>query len=155
MNMKKFNYITSALLVLIAGYIFKESSGLMNVDKKDIGPGFYPNLIAGIMIILAIALFVQTLRNHEPEEKKKERSPMAIKPYIAMVLLVLYIFLMNKIGFIITSVLFMMILTYLFFGTEFRKNLLPSLCISVMVPVGIYLLFHNLLKVPLPRGILF
>ncbi len=154
--MKKINYLTSCLLVFIAGYYIHEASKLINVDRKDVGPGFYPHLIAGIMILLAVLLLIQTIRS--PAASRNEASsfqPGKLKPYAAMLSLILYIFLMNRLGFISTSIVFMLLLTCLFFGKDFRHHLLSSVCIAIGVSVGIWVLFHNLLKVPLPGGILF
>lgn len=62
---------------------------------------------------------------------------------------VIYLFVLDKLGYLLATFAFMLLL----FGLGKMKPWVVLLCALLSV-VGSYYIFHGLLKVPLPRGIL-
>ena len=83
---------------------------------------------------------------------------MKLKNWAAtLVLLFLYILLLDKLGFVVSSVLYMFIQMCLFVPAEFRskKNYILFAVISLVLPVAVNLLFVNAFSLILPTGVLF
>lgn len=115
------------------------------------GPAFWPRILLGIIIVLEIVLIVLTYRKFKKGELKKEKDPEVINPqnlYIGIGAMALYILLINYLGFLISTILFMFAMMH-FLQVKLRRNIIVSL-------VGSYIIayvFVGLLMVPLPQGI--
>lgn len=120
------------------------------------GPGLFPTIISGCMILGGVVLIFKGLRN------LKETGWFALEPwakslrtYITLGLifsaLLFYILFSEVLGFPITAVL---ILFPLFLWTRGLKKFTSSLIISVTFSLAIYIIFVKLMHVPLPGGLL-
>lgn len=115
------------------------------------GAAFWPRILLGVIILLEIALIFFTAIKFKNGELKKERDPGRINPqnlYIGIGSMFAYIVLMNYVGFLISTVLFLLFLMYILKVPPLR-NILTSV-------VGAYLIaivFVSLLLVPLPEGV--
>ncbi|WLD94472.1 tripartite tricarboxylate transporter TctB family protein [Alkalihalobacillus sp. AL-G] len=140
--------VSIALLLLAIFYLvlsFKLPSYAyvpVDSDLVPIGLGF-------ILIGLSVALFFQ--KDYEKEEHE-ERIPRKELPIVLGVVgfIIFYIFLLEIIGFILVTVLFLFFCS-LFLG--YRKHMINA-AVSLAVPILIYILFDSFLKVQLPMGIL-
>jgi len=119
-------------------------------------------LVAGLSII-HIATNLLKLKKAEPEAGsgaqagkaafKFERSQRLMA--ITVLLICAYIFCFTRLGFILSSILFLLAEIFLLIPAENRKKwALFTVCFSVGVPVVIYFLFTKLLSMFLPRGLL-
>jgi putative tricarboxylic transport membrane protein len=115
------------------------------------GPEFFPNILAGLLILAGATLFVQGWRKGQ---RLGGLDPGELKGLgLVNVLLVLgsvvfYIYLSDFLGFLVTSFIIL-------FGLAkwLRVSLLNSLIAGVGVTLGIYVLFAKVLLVPLPWGL--
>ncbi len=116
------------------------------------GSGFL-SLLAGCFIsLMALIVLLQSLLQRQGKEAKlsslwegvKWRRPLAIG-----LILVAYILVLEKVGFLITSLLTLFVM---FKGVE-KISWGKAILISVSISAGSFLLFNNLLKATLPRGI--
>ena len=116
------------------------------------GSGFL-SLLAGCFIsLMALIVLLQSLLQRQGKEAKlsslwegvKWRRPLAIG-----LILVVYILVLEKVGFLITSLLTLFVM---FKGVE-KISWGKAILISVSISAGSFLLFNNLLKATLPRGI--
>ncbi len=120
------------------------------------GPGLFPTIIAGCMLLGGVILVFKGIRVL-PETGWLTLEPWAktLRSYITLGLifaaLFFYILVSDKLGFIITCV---MILIPLLFWTRGQKRILSSLIISVSFSLIIYLVFVKFMRVPLPSGLL-
>jgi hypothetical protein len=75
---------------------------------------------------------------------------------LATVLLIAaYIFCFTRLGFILSSVLFLLMQIFLLTPADKRRKFAAFIvCVSVLTPVGLYLLFTRVLSMYLPRGFL-
>jgi len=112
------------------------------------GPGFFPLLLAAVMMILSLFLII-------PEKKKESiRKVFSIRLIgrvsIVFVALLVYFFFLESLGFIIVSFFLM---TFLFVVVASQKWHIALSQAFFFVGLA-YLLFEILLKSQLPRGVI-
>ena len=74
-----------------------------------------------------------------------------LRVIVSVGLLLAYTYLFSRLGFVLTSAIFIGIFAYLF-GS--RSVLKIALCMG-LIPVAVWLFFEKLFRIPLPHGILF
>lgn len=120
------------------------------------GPGVFPTIIAGCMLLGGVILVFQGVR------RLRETGWFALDPwakvprtYVTLGLifsaLLFYIFFSERLGFLFTSVL---ILFPLLLWTRGRERIVSSLMISIFFSLVIYLVFVKFMRVPLPGGMM-
>ena len=120
------------------------------------GPGVFPTIIAGCMLLGGVILVGKGIRQL-PETGWIKLDPWAktVRSYLTLGIifaaLLFYILFSDTLGFIITCVL---ILLALLFWTRGHKRMFSSLIISVSFALIIYLVFVKFMRVPLPGGLL-
>lgn len=86
------------------------------------------------------------LKHEEKQETEVIAQTKIILPYCVMI--TLYLFLMSRIGYVVSTVVFMLVsLLYLKF-----KSKIGMVIISIVTTILIYLMFSNFLGVILPRA---
>lgn len=116
--------------------------------------GFFPLAVAVIIIGLSLIIFIKSFFSTRPQEKEKtseeqERIKTIIfKVSIYTALMLVYGFLMEKVGFLITSALFIIPIVKYVEGQNWKITILVGIG-SIIVS---YILFVYFLGVPLPRG---
>lgn len=134
---------------------------------------FFPRVVLVILAILGVVLIIQWVLKH-----KKAGTPLfdfknfhffapgsdLVKFWGAIILTALYIYCLQPMHFVPASILFIFLLNVLFSdainlkviakkeeGQAINlKSLLVSAVISVVAPVLIYLLFHDVFHRPMP-----
>lgn len=149
--MKKGNIISSFVFMLLGIFVIVQSNNFPNAGGNQVtGPDFFPKVLSGILIFLSILLFISTVLYKENKDVGLlEKS--AIKAYITMAALVVYLVFINIVGFAIATPVFLFGLIR-YYGMENYKKIALS---SVLATAIIYGVFKMLLAVPLPAGILF
>ena len=159
--MKKGEVILSAVCLAFFSFMFYEALELRGVGRfGEVGSGFWPLLSLGTTSILSLIWLIGNLRRYSREKKEavEERSmpeTVAVKragqKKIALCTLCLlaYIILTPLIGFILSTVLF--ILTFILALEEKRRLVLiisPPLITAVVM-----LIFGKFIMMPLPKGV--
>jgi putative tricarboxylic transport membrane protein len=125
-------------LGLVAG-AWQIETGLM---LDPLGPRTFPIIIAGV---LAIAALYPLLRpDPEPDWPRAGR---ALEIALAVVVMVVYALLLEPAGFIIASTLAVFVLCWRLGGGP-----LASIAVGIGVALLIYVVFHLILGLSLPRG---
>ena len=149
--MKKADFITGFVLLILAGYLIWEALGMPPSRTFGPGSGFLPLWLGIILVGLSLILIVGTaLRPHDPQD----RSPFPGKQGIIAVVKVLgglaiFTIFMESLGFIVNTFLFV---AYLM-GVVQRERWPKSLLIAVLTTASLYTVFHVLLGIALPRNI--
>ena len=121
-------------------------------DHSVPGPGFFPKILAGLLISLGLLLAVIAAR-------EKTETPAAdaddstgghrmVRPVAVLVVFGVIAPLVAVIGYIPAMVLLVVVVLY---GVERRRDL-RSLLAAVLIPVATYVLFAHLFAIPLPSG---
>lgn len=143
------NRKVSIVLLALGIFYLVLSFRLPPYEYVPIDSDFVPIGLGFILIGLAIALFFQ---KDQEKAEHDERIPKKELPIVLGVVgfIILYIFLLEIVGFIIVTVLFLFFCS-LFLG--YRRHVVNAV-VSLAVPILIYLLFDSFLQVHLPTGIL-
>jgi putative tricarboxylic transport membrane protein len=116
---------------------------------KHPGPGFMPFGLGLCLIILSLVLILKNLgRNSSPIPFWSHRT--WLRPLLGLAILVFYAFGIDRLGFILTTFIFLLI----WMGLIERLRWKTALSISMGTTVALYLLFVFFLEVPLPKGFL-
>lgn len=113
------------------------------------GPGMFP-LICGIGIIIMCLLWLFRNRNECNESEPLWSDGNWYRPLLAVVSMALYAALMEKLGYVFSTLLFLIAWQVLIEREKWRKTAI----IAITGTVVMYILFVYLLKVALPEGIL-
>jgi putative tricarboxylic transport membrane protein len=115
------------------------------------GPGAFPFDAAMLLGILSLFIFLKTLRKASTVGISAENTGSFGWRNIALVLagLVIYIFLLNKLGFILCTFL----LVYFLLFVIARQKWLTSMITSLSITLGSHIIFNTLLNANLPKGI--
>lgn len=117
---------------------------------NTLGAAFMPWVLAGMLAMLSIMLLASSLMNKGDEST----LTLPIRDLVGitglLVLIVLYVQLMNYMGFVVVSVFFLGILTWI---AGSRKPVEIAI-FSITTTILIYLLFYKFFNVQLPAGIL-
>ncbi|MEI7670710.1 MAG: tripartite tricarboxylate transporter TctB family protein [Deltaproteobacteria bacterium] len=141
--------MVSTVLLIFSCLVMIESVRLKLDDIRDPGPGFVPFFLGLTLAILSIMAFIF------PDTQKKmaafwsdwQKGQGIIFIFAG---LVVYLFLVKILGFYIDTFLLMTFLLKMFGETGIKRPLLISL-----LTVGVtYLIFHKLLFIPFPQGLL-
>ena len=117
------------------------------------GGDFMPKLASGLWLLIGGLLVVYTIWDKCPKEEAKGN----LKGFLlTLVLLFMYVLLLEPVGFVITSIVYMFIQMMLFVPRELvnKKRLIVFAVVSFLLPVLVNLLFANVFYLILPTGIL-
>ncbi|RDY71623.1 tripartite tricarboxylate transporter TctB family protein [Halobacillus trueperi] len=149
--LKTLNQKVSIFLILFAaGYLYL-SYNLKEYPYVPVDSDFVPKILGYLLIILAIFLFFDK-SSETKEEKEKRQVPKKEMLVLLAVggMIFLYIFLLEIIGFVLSSMLFIFACSW-FLG--YRK-LVTTILVAVLFPLIMYLSFNYLLQIRLPQGLL-
>jgi len=148
--------ILGGLIIAFSIFIIVESWSYPALPGVPYGPGLFPTIIAGCMILGGCVLIYKGLRR-VPAEGWYALESWARKPrtYVTLALifaaLLFYILFSRRLGFPITA---MLILFPLMLWTRGRAHAVSSLVIAVIFSFVVYFIFAEWMRVPLPEGML-
>jgi putative tricarboxylic transport membrane protein len=116
---------------------------------EPVGPRAFPLLMLGLMgVALLYMVFRPAPIKHSEDEPPLDRQTLT-KIGICVVLLLVFAGLFEPLGFILSSILIGIPMARLYGG-----RWLPSIVVTTLMAIGLYLLFDRLMDVPLPLGLL-
>jgi putative tricarboxylic transport membrane protein len=146
-NIEKWDRLTGYILLVIGLLGAWSSVHLKMGSFKHPGVGFLPFGLSIILIILSLSLIISRW--------KKESHPVPfwqhrawLRPLLGVIVLGLYALVIEKVGFPLTTFLFLII----WMGVIERIHWLKIIFVSVGVTLGLYLVFGYFLEVPIPMG---
>jgi len=137
--------------VLIPQFV-EEYAGIRGAKSGRYFPYFlsYITVLCG-SIMLGYDLIEKRVAVEDPKTAKGMDLPSLSSAAIIVVLAVAYIFMITKVGYIISTMIALPITMWLF-GYRKLKNIV---ILSIVSPLVIYLIFAKMMAVPLPVGALF
>ncbi len=112
------------------------------------GPALFPQIVGVLLVILGLIVVVQSLRPHTQEERRYE--PVAIlKAGGVLAGIALYVAFVHVVGFLITATVILLGMMLML-----KARLLVALPAAVGIALFSMVLFEQILRVPLPPGIL-
>lgn len=141
-------FVPSIVLILSIAY-YMESLNVDPIDKLLIKP-------TCMLIVLFYIYFVyvecRRLRKDKDQSEKPRRTntKMPYKELAVLAMTALYVLIIQYLGFVVTSVVFMACMLYLLNV----RNKLVIACFSITSSALLYFAFKVVLMVPLPGGLL-
>ena len=138
-------------LIIFACAVLVHVQSFPKLDNGYPGPALFPRVLAVLFICCGIGLVIQGIRKRE-KLFKLDLGAITLTGWINILFVlgtvVCYIFFAEYVGFLIFSFVLLMILM-----KWLKVKTVPSLVMSVIVTLAIYLLFAKILLVPLPWGL--
>lgn len=153
--MKKIANVIACVFIAIAVVFFVMSLSFPPGSNGAVGPGYFPRIMCILVIILSVLELVVSRHEKVSEELaevkifKKEN----LRVWLTMAITLAYIVCIKEIGFIVSSIVFQYGLNTYFKVHE--KNKIVFAVLPLIVVAVLYFVFHNLLHVNLPKGLLF
>lgn len=152
------------VLLFVSVIMFSATLSFKKLTTSLVGPAFMPQVIAGLIALMSIAIIVQGVKSVKAsraeksstdavvEEKPKEE--VTYRPVIlTFVLMAVYVAVMPFVGFLITTAVYMFIQMMILSDKPERKWLL-FVVVSLVASATIYYVFRNVFYVMLPSGFL-
>jgi putative tricarboxylic transport membrane protein len=142
---KTFDRSLSLVLVAVCSvFIFESTKMLKGSFGSTIGPGMLPMIMAIVLAILSLINFYQTFRVKNSNESKEK---LQYKRFLILVgTSILYCLLLEPIGYVISTFLFLTIA----FQVMEKGKIMYSFIFSVVISMGIYFLYVDVMKGTLP-----
>jgi putative tricarboxylic transport membrane protein len=119
--------------------------------ETDTSPSFLPSVMAILIMIIGAGLILQGFLSSGRDAPQDLSRVVVLRVGLSVVLLILYTVVFPRLGFVVTSGVFVGIYAYLF-GS---RSILKIAISMVAVPVVIWVFFELLFRIPLPHGVLF
>ena len=145
----------SSLIFLLAGiYGLIFGIQLPLGSWREPGPGVLPLILSILLCVSGVLRFIFGKKKGEAEEKQKivwsEMGKKVVTPLKILGVTTLFILLLERVGYLLASSLFVFIL---FFWIS-RYRLLVALGLALFIGVGTWYFFVKILSVQLPQGFL-
>ncbi|MHB1200123.1 MAG: tripartite tricarboxylate transporter TctB family protein [Polaromonas sp.] len=154
LTMKINNVLSGVLVGTFGAVIFVHAQSFPPMLGQNVGPNMFPQLIAVGLMICAVMLIWRGLRSLGTEAwivlpHWLGQRRIVLGFMLIPIVLVFYVTLSERLGFIPTAVILLMALFLVF-----KVRLRTALIVAIVGSLFIHTLFYKLLKVPLPWGIL-
>ena len=148
---KNFSELVIGVACIALGVaVYIAANGLQKV-KLGIGPGGFPRFVAAVLVILGVVQTVIALANGVNAPKVKVDKRAAGLFAAAVILAFAYVFLLEKLGFLLLTPILLIAYMYLF-G---ERSVLKMAAIAIITTVCIWLLFTKVFMIFLPAGRIF
>ncbi|WJK11316.1 tripartite tricarboxylate transporter TctB family protein [Pseudomonas fluorescens] len=116
---------------------------------EPVGPRAFPLLMLGLMgLALLYMVFRPAPIKHSEDEPPLDRETLT-KISICVALLLVFAGLFEPLGFILSSIVIGIPMARLYGG-----RWVPSVIVTTLMAIGLYVLFDRVMDVPLPLGLL-
>jgi putative tricarboxylic transport membrane protein len=139
-----------AFVLAVGVLVFTQAIGLTFYRESVPGPGFMPTLLAIALALSGAALIGTRLRGTDAKfgQVKLPAATPARKVLGVAAAVFLGVLALTVIGFVPAMIL---LVGALLLGVEGRRTV-PAVLAVFLLPIAVYLVFEELLAVPLPNG---
>ncbi|HEY1234925.1 MAG TPA: tripartite tricarboxylate transporter TctB family protein [Candidatus Binatia bacterium] len=140
----------SAVLAGLAGFVLLESRHLSFGSMRVPQTGFFPWVLATLLLIICVILFAQGLFGAE-----SDRPPDHIPPEgwsriaFSLAAMIGFAVMLERLGFFLTTFFLMLLLLRAIESQRWSKVVF----VALLTAVGSYALFGWILGIPLPGGV--
>lgn len=137
----------ASIIFIISGLVFWSQTGELQINCS-----IFPRLLIIFLILLSAIMFVQTFFITVPLTGTV--TPESLKFIITSTAIAFaWIFFLNILGFIVSSVVCLTTLTFLLdLQRPTLVRTISSIAVYTLMVVAFWLIFHSFLLVPLPTG---
>ena len=147
--------IVNVVLVITGIGLFISAQAIETGTTMGKGSDFMPKLCTAIWVVLAVILLLQSIKMKDDSNNFLKISKKGLLMTLAYLLG--YILLLNLVGFIISSILYLFVQMMLFVPDDYRtkNNCILFAALSTVIPFVVQVLFVNVFSLLLPTGIIF
>jgi len=142
------NKITSIFIILITSYLFYSNEHLKGPQYDLLGSKYFPRIVCIAIIVLSIVLFFAKDEEIVAKERKK-RTSYSLILFFLIISISFLLALHYNLGFLISSFLYIFILTCMINKWNIRDFIIIGL-FSFISSYTIYFIFNNFLNLILP-----
>lgn len=159
---KKYWDLASGIAFLVLSItVFIGAQHVKTLAVSSIGSGFFPSVVSVLLAITSIAIIaggIVQARKPDPSPASKARASTEEKPRVwgvigTFALMAGYALLISKLGFLITTTLYLFVQMNILSPKQSRRQLMFAI-IAVLAAVIIYYTFVKVFNLMLPAGIL-
>jgi len=143
-------FLGGLILALFGSLVILESRKLALGDLRAPGPAFFPFLLGCLLTIVSLILLVGLSLGKVESKCGQWKGVHWQKVILSFASLLVYSLTLESIGYILGTFL---LSGFLFFLME-KKGILLLFGVSVLVSLGFYVLFKQILFIQLPQGII-
>lgn len=153
MNLKRYSELILGAIILILGIVYFFLTNNLP-SKEGIDSRFLPYILSGFLFLLSIIQINRGIKfiKHEIEEDEKVTGDY-LTFMKSLVAIILYIGMLNILGFIIATIIFLFFQFTILTPNRLKANYLLYIIISIVTSLLVYYLFRYGLNLVLPRGI--
>lgn len=129
-------------------FLLSSAYGISGFEALS-GPGALPMAAAATMLVTALIVLVQTLRAQPAPDESLRRTILPGPVLVTIALVALYAVLLKPLGFLPSSVLFLLVMIRILSG----RPLAFCIGVAALSVVLIYLVFRIVFGVLMPEGI--
>jgi putative tricarboxylic transport membrane protein len=142
------DFYAGLVLAVLAGWMLSESQKIRRLRFDVLDNAFFPTLAAVLLLIFSVGLIVQALLSKEKSTPIKFKKPFRIALFI--VSCIVYVVLMEPIGFLLSSILFVFASCLIISWPAKIKTIVSSSIFSVATSWVTWYFFASLLRLVLP-----
>lgn len=148
--LKKTDFLVGLVLSCVSLWYIKIASGIRfgASHPVDIGPSKMPLIYGTLLLVLSLFLLIKASKEKGQENEAFDLRD-AIVPILSIFMTLIYVFILPRVGFVISSVLLLLGLTRVL--SNKKQNWWILLLIYVLFVVGISLLFGKWFLVDFPE----
>jgi len=151
--MRRLDLATGLVTAAVGAFALYDASDLAMFGEGHVpSAGFFPKILAGLLIFLGLLLAAMSLWASAPiddddDDVETSRSGK-IKAATVLVVYAVIAPLVELIGYIPAMILLVLVVLY---GIERRRDF-RSAIVAVVMPLATYYVFAHLFAIPLPNG---
>lgn len=143
----------SIFLILFSIFVIYESYGISGSDITISSPGAFPLFISIMMLVFSIWITIENYGVSKNSNQTISRKLKAIRELVfsrdivmTTIFLIAYALILARIGFVISTILFL----WLNINFLSKNNNIKNLWIAILIVVIIVLIFNTIFNVVLP-----
>ena len=155
------NLIASIVLLAFELWAWIQSDKIKTAKNAAVQPSTFPRIMIIGMTIFTAVLLIQSIiklanmKANDPHAEKAEslnfiKDKGVLAALIVILLCCAYVYFFKSLGYVVVSALLSGIIMWMI---GLRKSV-PLLLISILVPLGMWLVFYKFLSVNIPMGVL-
>lgn len=152
MTIHRLDQIVALLLTVFGAYLIWSGQRLGFMHDTTPGAGYFPALAGAVLVVLSIVNLVRSLMGREDVRSRMSRMDV-VKFATITVAMLAFVAIVPVLGITVATMLLMAVIGLIINPSLDKGFLLRLTLTSVLAPVVCMLIFGNLLRVPLPRGI--
>ena len=153
------NLIASLVLIAFEVWAWLQTNNIKTAKKAAVQPSTFPRIMIIGMAVFTVILLIQSLiklssmKADDPLAEKAEtmnlfRDKGVLAALVVILLCVGYVYLFKSLGYVVVSFLLCAISMWMI-GLRSPVKLI---LISLLVPLGMWLIFYKMLQVNIPMG---